>query len=68
MDQDLPTLVECLDDSVRQGFIKGYGRLLTEGRRPELIPAASREVFNLESEAEQSLDFALTPGAPTPLA
>ena len=52
VDSSMPNLVECLGVSVGQGFIKGYGRLLAENRRHELISAALREMFNLENEAE----------------
>ena len=51
---DMPNLFECLGVSVGQGFIKGYGRLLAENRRHELIPAALRELFNLENEADRA--------------
>ena len=68
VDLNLPNLMECLYAGVGQGLIKEQGRLLAADRRPELIPAASREVYNLEIEAEQSLDFTVSPGAPSPLA
>ena len=48
-DLEKPFLVECLDDSMGQGLIKDFGRLIIEDRRPELIRAALREALALNN-------------------
>ena len=48
-DLERPFLVECLDDSMGQGLIKDFGRLIIEDRRPELIREALREALALNN-------------------
>ena len=48
-DLEKPFLVECLDDSMGQGLIKDFGRLIIEDRRPELIREALREALALNN-------------------
>ena len=45
VDLEKPFLVECLDDSMGQGLIKDFSRLIIEDRRPELIREALREML-----------------------
>ena len=49
VDLERPFLVECLDDSMGQGLIKDFGRLIIEDRRPELIREALREALALNN-------------------